>query len=432
MSSKLLDYLHVKQTKESSNINPKTFLHEKNIKSAIKNAATDVSKAEDAFNKTDSKITKLLDQRASLLKGEAAYRGLFDDSLNYGTHSTQDLPFEDGDIATLVKMIKDLDGENTTDTKNKNPFIKAINARITETRLKAGLPTDSTDLITNFSEAFLPPFATFPDTNKNNIAKNSEKSKTDEIARGIITGNTNLRAIIARESLFYVLFKDTQTKYLKNVGTLQKTAEGHLDTLNGRLETLQDTIRKYNQLNPSLPMVIPGMISATAGKAAYNAVLSKVQIASANRINTVNSAEANVLLREIAQQLMQHLTNVANTLKKDGDTAKIDLHSIMSTESVKLIDNYRILKGGKTLADRYGALVGATIENHPITLTLSSINKHIKGISTMVKLLSDDGSKKILAVQSATYNKNSAMENLSKIIRRIFSVMDAAFGLSSD
>ena len=278
----------------------------------------------------------------------------------------------------------------------------------------------------------MPPFATFPDTNKNNIAKNSEKSKTDEIARGIITGNTNLRAIIARESLFYVLFKDTQTKYLKNVGTLQKTAEGHLDTLNGRLETLQDTIRKYNQLNPSLPMVIPGMISATAGKAAYNAVLSKVQIASANRINTVNSAEANVLLREIAQQLMQHLTNVANTLKKDGDTAKIDLHSIMSTESVKLIDNYRILKGGKTLADRYGALVGATIENHPITLTLSSINKHIKGISTMVKLLSDDGSKKILAVQSATYNKNSAMENLSKIIRRIFSVMDAAFGLSSD
>jgi hypothetical protein len=423
MSTHSLDYLNIEQPKKSSKIDPETFLNKKNINSAMKTAADEVFKAEQAFNKVDAKVQDLLNKRSALLQGEAAYRGLLDDDLSYGTHSTEKLPLQDGEIDTLEALV----------SKNyPKAFIKEINARIEELLIKGNIPSDNSFYITSTKEPFLPPFATFPDENKKNIDKNSKDSKTDDIARGIITSNTNLKAIIAREAVFYVFFKDTQTKYQNTVGTLHQSAGGHLNTLNGKLKNLQDTMRRYNQLNPSFPMVVPGMVSATGGKATYNAVLSNLQIASANLINKENSAEANVLLRELAQQLMQHLTNIANTLKSNNDTANINLYGIMSKKSVYLLDNYRILKNGRTMADHYGPLVGAAIKDSKFKLSLSNINKHIKGISTMIKLLSDDGSKQILAVQTATYNKNTAMENLSKLIRRIFSAMDAAFGLSSD
>ena len=435
---------NVKQADAPFSINPETFLHEKNIKSAMSKAASDVDKAQQAFNETQAKISKILDERAAFLKGNAAYIGLFDDYISYGIHSTQEIPLQDGDINNILDMITEITGIDPRDEKNKKDaknaentkagkntkdikdvknhesmeasIVAEINARIDENITR--LPKGGGDFyIDNLTDPFLPPFATFP------------KKTKEDVEHGMVTSNTNLKAIIAREAFFHVLLKRSQRKYQSTMGTSQKAAEGHLNSLEGKLKTLQDTMVVYNKLNPSFPIVIPGIISATAGEFAYEAVLSKVQIASANRINAVNSAEANVLLREIAQQLSQNLTNVANTLKKDTDTAVIDLRGIMSKESLRLLDNYRLAKGGTTMADKYGALIGTVTGHSKFTITLGNINKHIGGLSTMIKRLSDEGSKKIIDVQGATYNSNTANENLSKIIRKIFSAMDAAFGL---
>ena len=418
---------NVKQADAPFSINPETFLHEKNIKSAMSKAASDVDKAQQAFNETQAKISKILDERAAFLKGNAAYIGLFDDYISYGIHSTQEIPLQDGDIDNILDVIQEITGidprgeKDIKDVKNHESMeasiVAEINARIDENLTRLPNKGGGDFYIDNLTDPFLPPFATFP------------KKTKEDVEHGMVTSNTNLRAIIAREAFFHVLLKRSQRKYQSTMGTTQKAAEGHLNSLEGKLKTLQDTMVVYNKLNPSFPIVIPGIISATAGEFAYEAVLSKVQIASANRINAVNSAEANVLLRDIAQQLSQHLTNVANTLKKDTDTAVIDLRGIMSKESLRLLDNYRLAKGGTTMADKYGAIIGTVTGHSKFTITLANINKHIGGLSTMIKRLSDEGSKKIIDVQGATYNSNTANENLSKIIRKIFSAMDAAFGL---
>ena len=415
-----LESLNEGQFDASYRLDQNIGLRLKKTKSEIDKAYEEVIKAKQAFDKLDAKVTTLEDKRSSLILAENVYRGLFDDYLNYGLHSIEEMSISDHELAKLVDMIK------------KNNINKGIiyncNRRIRYNIIKGHVPSSTDFFIKKLEDPFLPPFATFPDGNKNISKKNIKNSMDAKIARGIVTTNTNLKAVIARESIFYIFFTKVEGEYQKDIGSLDKSAKSNKDTLNSRLVNLQNSIHKYNTLNREYPIIVPGMVSATGGGMIYASVLSEFQIANANKANIVNSANANVLLREIAQQIMQQLKNTSNALTSMDKSVVLDLRGIVTQDSIKLIDKYRVIKNGRTMADKYGALVSATTKNK-LSITGKEINRHIAGLSEMIKLLSEEGSKKLIELQDATFKKNNAAEELAKLIRRYFSAIYSAFGL---
>lgn len=411
------------------------------LKDAADKAYKDVVKARESFDKLDKEIDGLFSQRSAFLIGEAVYRGLFDDFLNYGVHSIEKMAISDDNLDTLVQEIKDNNSDKV--------MIDAVKNRVYDNIAKGNIPIGKKFHITKLSDAFLKSFAAAPDktgssantavpdktdSSANTAAPDktdsSTKSEDNKLKKGIVTTNTSIISIIAREAVFYVLFTKSYEEYKKKLGSIDQAKSGTA-TLQSRLADLQNAIRRYNKLNSQFPIIVPGMMSATQGEMLYANVLRELQIATANRENAVNSANANILLREIAQQVTQELRNISNSLDKQDDQATVNLKDTISRKTILLIDNYRFVKGGNTMSEEYGSLL-PTLNKGGTKMTLKELNTHTSALSKMIKLLSDEGSQKMLEIQDISFKKNTVTEELSRLMRRIFTALDVVFGLPSD